>query len=240
MSQAARKKKRYNRKYRRLHKSDRSFIEKTLGTGEKLILIARIHWIALFIGFLWFAGLTLLGEGIEQITWQYLESRIPETERTIMGYQFGSRGVVLQWFLMILGAMIFISYWIGYETTKIALTDKRVLIRKGLIFVRVQEVDLEEIKSERVDHGLLGRFLDYGTLHYDARFVGDIMLPILARPYRLLRKTHDARTRLAESVPFLDTMSEKVLKYASSQPPEEPVKETPIKETDEYVVYKKA
>lgn len=140
-------------------------------------------------------GLYLAALGIEFLFVRYFGSSIPILERTVL--------TILTWALGILGFFIFMSYLIRFATTKVALTDKRILIRRNLIFVNVDEVDLEEIKSAHVNNGLLGRFLDYGEIHYDARFVGDIALPDIDGPYLLLRKTHEARTLLDESLSVL-------------------------------------
>lgn len=237
----------------RMTKKDRagkkqSFIKRTMGRDEHLIMVARLHWFYLVVGFTWFLGFVVTGISAEALIWHYFESNIPPFERDILGLNFNSRGAVLKWFLTIVGSAVLIYHIIKYCTTRIGLTNKRILIRTNLIFVQVDEVDLEEIKSEHVDNGLLGRFLNYGEIHYDARFVGDISLPDIADPYKLLRKTHEARTRLSDDMDFLpenrklkymglsgNTNNHKRQKDENGQKPG--LKK--ISEDDNYIVYRK-
>ncbi len=205
---------------------NKSFIEKACGRDEKMIMVARMHWFFLLIGFCWFVLFFSLGIGLDSLIWRYLESNIPPYEREALGVQFHSRGNVLKWALVGTGVLFFLYHLIGYATTKVGLTDKRLLLRTGLIFVRVEEIDLEEIKSEHVDHGAFGRFFNYGRVIFDARFVGDVPIPHIARPYLLLRATHEARAALADSLAFSPT-------------PRSGADEELVKETDEYRIYKK-
>ena len=50
------------------------------------------------------------------------------------------------------------------RATEFALTNKRVIIRRGMLEKRTEEILLPKIESIAVDQGLLGRMLDYGTL----------------------------------------------------------------------------
>ncbi|MCB9990427.1 MAG: PH domain-containing protein [Rhodospirillales bacterium] len=97
-----------------------------------------------------------------------------------------------------LGVMIFVIHLLKVIATEIALTDQRLIYKTGLIFVDVKEIDLAEIRSETVHHGLLGRFLRYGEVHLDSRFVGDIYLPAMVKPYILLKDIHAARRKLPD------------------------------------------
>jgi hypothetical protein len=191
-------------------KKDMSFIERTCAPDEEVLIISRMHWFFLFVGLGWFLLLVIAGAGINEIIWTYLESSIPAYDRTIFGIQLNSRGIILQWFFTGLGALIFLHYCLTYYTTKVALTDKRVIIRRGFIVVKVRELDLDEIKSEHVRHGLFGRFLDYGEIHFDARFVGDVSVPDIAQPYRFLRACHEARAEIIESM-FADPSTAKAI-----------------------------
>jgi len=227
---------------------DLSFIERAMGQDEEFLLLSRVHWIYLFQGFCWFLLFTGAGLLINDLIWEYLESHIQPAERTVLGHQFTSRGSILMWLLISTGLIILLYHIAGYLTTKIALTDKRLLMRKGLIMVNIEEIDLEEIKSEHVDHGFFGRFLNYGEIHFDARFVGDVPIPNIAQPYRLLRATHETRTALADSLAFstadrqremLKAASKRHMQSEKSGNQDQELEEEPMEETDDYIVYKK-
>src|SRR5690606_27962605 len=45
---------------------------------------------------------------------------------------------------------------------------------------------------------ILGRFLNYGSVHLDSRFVRDMILPSIADPYRFLKALNEARSELKD------------------------------------------
>jgi len=50
------------------------------------------------------------------------------------------------------------------RATEFAVTNKRMIIRRGLLEKRTEEILLPKIESISADQGLLGRMLNYGTL----------------------------------------------------------------------------
>lgn len=71
-----------------------------------------------------------------------------------------------------------------------------------MIFVEVEEIELEEIKGEHIHHGLLGRFLKYGAIDFDCRFIGDVSLLAIRKPYRFIKALHVARSRVVDSMAY--------------------------------------
>lgn len=59
---------------------------------------------------------------------------------------------------------LFIAPLIDKYTDEFAITNKRVIIKTGLISRRTLEMNLSKIESVNVDQGILGRILGYGTI----------------------------------------------------------------------------
>jgi uncharacterized membrane protein YdbT with pleckstrin-like domain len=59
---------------------------------------------------------------------------------------------------------LFIAPLIEFSTSEFAITNKRVIIKVGLITRRTLEMNLNKIESVNVNQGLLGRLLGYGTI----------------------------------------------------------------------------
>lgn len=59
---------------------------------------------------------------------------------------------------------LFIAPLIAFLTSEFAITNKRVIIKVGLIRRRTLEMNLNKIESVKVDQGILGRILGYGTI----------------------------------------------------------------------------
>lgn len=59
---------------------------------------------------------------------------------------------------------LFIAPLIAKYTDEFAITNKRVIVKTGLISRRTLEMNLSKIESVNVDQGILGRILGYGTI----------------------------------------------------------------------------
>ena len=62
------------------------------------------------------------------------------------------------------GLLLWLWAWVVYATTELAITNKRVIAKTGLIQRRTIEMFLEKIESIQVDQGVLGRLLDFGSV----------------------------------------------------------------------------
>ena len=59
---------------------------------------------------------------------------------------------------------LFIVPLIEFSTSEFAITNKRVIIKVGLISRRTLEMNLSKIESVNVNQTILGRMLGYGTI----------------------------------------------------------------------------
>jgi uncharacterized membrane protein YdbT with pleckstrin-like domain len=59
---------------------------------------------------------------------------------------------------------LFIAPLIAMSTSEFAITNKRVIIKVGLISRRTLEMNLNKIESVNVNQSVLGRLLGYGTI----------------------------------------------------------------------------
>ena len=59
---------------------------------------------------------------------------------------------------------LFIAPLIDKYSDEFAITNRRVIIKTGLISRKTFEMNLSKIESVNVDQGILGRILGYGTI----------------------------------------------------------------------------
>lgn len=175
-----------------------SFIAKYITHhDERLVYIARLHWIYLVKGLFWF--LLLGGVGV-YLNWQvFLHAReLPSETLDFLPVPLALLSdFALALIPLVTGFLIMLVYLFKLMGTEIALTNKRLIFKTGLVFVQSREVELSEISEVRIDNGWFGAMLDYGVLNLDCRFVGDIALPVVKNPYNLLR--HINKLRAGES-----------------------------------------
>ena len=62
--------------------------------------------------------------------------------------------------LFTLGLVPLIQYW----TSEFAITNKRVIVKEGLLYRDTLELNLQRVESVSVDQSLMGRMLGYGTI----------------------------------------------------------------------------
>ncbi len=114
-----------------------SFVENSLAPDERIIRTAKLHW-ALFLvsGIILFFGL-----------WSLLESP--------------SGGSVI---LIVVGGIFLIKALLTWRTTELALTNKRVVSKWGIIRRRTIDTNLNKIEGVSFHQGIIGRFLGYGSV----------------------------------------------------------------------------
>src|SRR5690349_21811759 len=59
---------------------------------------------------------------------------------------------------------LFIAPAIERWTSEFAITNKRIIIKVGLVSRRTVEMNLSKVESVNVDQSILGRILGYGTI----------------------------------------------------------------------------
>jgi uncharacterized membrane protein YdbT with pleckstrin-like domain len=131
-----------------------SYIDKSLIEGEAVLYKARLHWITLLWPVLLGAAIGIPGIG-------FLVGGVYHSARS-SGFS-GAMGVV--GFLLFLGALVLIVGGIvRRNATEIAVTNRRVLIKTGVLNRRTLEMLLSRIESIGVNETPLGRLLGYGTV----------------------------------------------------------------------------
>ena len=72
------------------------------------------------------------------------------------------------WFLTIVSAIAaigaFIPAWFRRLTTEIAVTDRRIILKRGFIRRSTIEMNMQKVESIDVDQTLAGRLFNYGNV----------------------------------------------------------------------------
>ncbi len=174
-----------------------SYVRKVIGSDEKLIGIARLHWIYVAQGLLWFAVCVAVAR-LSGSAFNYLLAMIPTT--SAIGLPILALQSWLTPFALLFGAIICSLYVMKVLTTEIGLTSLRVIYKRGWLFVNIKEIDIEEIRGENMDMGYLGRVLNYAYINLDCRFIGDVNLPAIERPTAFMKALHKMRTDITDTV----------------------------------------
>ena len=176
-----------------------SYIQNILSEDEKLIWRAHLHWVYMAKGFLWLFLFSIIGILFDYFLWQNTGRYTAPESVHILGRNIIINISLFEWICVAGGIMLFLVYYLKYISTEILLTDKRILYKTGLIAVKAEELELQEIKEEKVNHGWFGYTLGYGTVHLDCRFVDDLDLPVIGNPTGFIKALYKERSHNKEA-----------------------------------------
>jgi membrane protein YdbS with pleckstrin-like domain len=123
-----------------------SYVDSVLQPGEEVRYRANVHWVIYLPGLLLWALAAVL---------YFLFPNWP-------GLQFASQIAALICFAA--GALLMMRAWFRRWTTEIAITNKRIIYKRGFIRRFSAEMHMDKVESVDVNQTVLGRILDYGDV----------------------------------------------------------------------------
>ena len=67
------------------------------------------------------------------------------------------------------------------------VTNKRVILKKGIVSRQTEEMKLKSIETVEIDQGILGRMLGFGTVRITGRGVSDFVFQRIDNPLAVKR-----------------------------------------------------
>ncbi len=92
-----------------------------------------------------------------------------------------------------LGLLLWIAAAIKYFTTELAITNKRVIAKFGLISRSTVEINLQKIESIQVRQGILGRIFNYGSIVVSGAGNPQAPIPGISSPLQFRRAFVDTQ-----------------------------------------------
>lgn len=174
------------------------YIQQSLGEDEELVHVAYFHWmynvqavvniifsIALSIGILVFAikfqPMLFGGAGFEQLG---LMEKIQALHPGVK---------IVSFFVLLMGVLKFVHMMIVKATTEIAVTNRRLVYKRGLVARYVGEMNIDRVEGVNVLQGVLGRIFGYGRVMVRGMGVGEVVLPPIAEPIKFRKAIEKAR-----------------------------------------------
>ena len=91
--------------------------------------------------------------------------------------------------LVIIGFFRILAIW----ATEMAITNKRLIYKRGLIARKTEEINLHRIEEVNLHQGVLGRLLGYGKIRINGTGGNVIALPNIAGPLRFKNELQAAQ-----------------------------------------------
>jgi uncharacterized membrane protein YdbT with pleckstrin-like domain len=119
-----------------------SHLDQNLIPGETLLYQTGRHWIVLVVPLVLGVFFGLPG----------------------LGLVFSSGGTPIAFMMLIIGGGFIGFAFLTRKSVEMGVTNKRVITKTGILSRRTLELLLTKVESIKVEEGLLGRMLGYGTV----------------------------------------------------------------------------
>src|SRR5215216_678829 len=97
--------------------------------------------------------------------------------------------------VVVVGLVFLVMAWIKVRSTELAITNKRVIAKFGFIKRHTVEINLDKVEALRVEQGVLGRILNFGTIFISGAGTSVAPIPDIADPLVFRRKFMEATNR---------------------------------------------
>jgi uncharacterized membrane protein YdbT with pleckstrin-like domain len=149
-----------------------SYIEDSLSAGEKIEHIFKLHWFAWVPMFIWL-GLGIVALGLAWFAAHYELLRL----WLILGFL----ALGLTWLVAL------------YEILRLkfieqGVTNKRVVLKKGIISRKTEEMKITSIETVEIDQGFWGRIFGYGTVKVTGKGISDVVYKGIDDPMAVKRQ----------------------------------------------------
>lgn len=139
------------------------YVDEVLQPGETILYFSTIHWLIYLPG----VGLILVGVGALAA--------------------FGAAGGLGLVFLLVIaaGLVSIARAWFVRWTTEVAVTNRRIIYKRGFIRRFTIEMNMEKVESVNVDQSVFGRLFNFGDVFVRGTGVGFEPLHMIEAPLEL-------------------------------------------------------
>ncbi len=175
------------------------YIRQSLAEDEVLVHVAHFHWfytvsaiLNIVFGVILAVAILVLAIKVEPMVFSNVDySGLSWTDRVQAVYP----GVkILAFFVFVMGLFRYAHMMIIKATTEIAITNKRLVYKRGLVARYVGEINVDRIEGVNVLQGVIGRIFNFGRIMVRGMGVGEIILPPISDPIKFRRAIEKARS----------------------------------------------
>ena len=109
--------------------------------------------------------------------------------------QFGLVLLGIVTLVVVVGVVFLVWAWIRVRSTELAITSRRIIAKFGFVKRHTVEINLEKVESLKVEQGVWGRFLNFGTIFISGSGSSVAPIPNIADPLVFRRKFMEATNR---------------------------------------------
>jgi uncharacterized membrane protein YdbT with pleckstrin-like domain len=173
------------------------YVEQSLGPDEELVHVGKFHWfytVGAFMAIFWgvvACVVTIIGAIViyKQMGW------FPKSLGWAEAVQYLHPGIrICAFVLFVLGLLSFAQMMVIKATTEIAITNNRLVYKRGLVARQVGEMSIDRIEGVNVLQSFWGRIFNFGRLAIRGMGIGEVVLPPIEDPIAFRKAIEKARS----------------------------------------------
>jgi uncharacterized membrane protein YdbT with pleckstrin-like domain len=95
---------------------------------------------------------------------------------------------VALWALLVITLPVALYVYLQLRFTEQGVTNKRVILKRGVIGRQTEEMKVTSIETVEIDQGVLGRIFGYGTVKVTGRGISDVVFRGVDDPMAVKRQ----------------------------------------------------
>jgi hypothetical protein len=126
---------------------------------------------------------------------KYIKASLSEGEVVLAVFKIHWLGWISFWFFLLLailtaGILFFLPLyaWLRIRSLEQGLTNKRVIVKRGIISRRTEEMKLSSIETVELSQGIGGRLFGYGNVKVTGRGISDVVFKSVDDPLTVKRQ----------------------------------------------------
>ena len=137
---------------------------------------------------------------------RYIDESLAEGETIIQRgkwpgiFWFGAWAALLLLGIVIVGILIFVRSAVVMNSTDFAVTNRRVILKRGWLNRHTQELAVESVEGVSLDQSLIARMFGYGRVVVTGTGDAVIVFPPMAHPVAFRRAIEAARAQGSSEV----------------------------------------
>ncbi len=178
------------------------YIRQSLGENEELVHVAHFHWtytmsavLNIIFSVLLSAGIIVFAIKVQPMLPNFLQNDASPQDgwlETIRGVHPGVK--ILAFLVLVMGLFRYAHMMIIKATTEIAITNRRLVYKRGLVARYVGEMNIDRIEGVNVLQGFWGRIFNFGRIMVRGMGVGEVILPPIEDPIKFRKAIETARS----------------------------------------------
>lgn len=174
------------------------YVQQSLGPDEELIHVGKFHWmytVNAFMSIFWGLVFAVLIMVAAYNGYKFM-GKLPSSVGFADSIKMIHPGIRAFSFLMfVMGLVKFAQMMVVKATTEIAITNNRLVYKRGLVARHVGEISIDRIEGVNVLQPIIGRIFNYGRVMVRGMGVGEVILPPIEDPISFRRAIDEAKSR---------------------------------------------